>query len=333
MNFTNETPFPAELLSTIIDAERMTASLVARVTYAMEGGPQKRLVVASEQPWKVSRTPWESPRGTMEQDLPYMKGGVDLFMWGKARAPGGVPVESMEVAVELSPAWETEGRTPFVRRARVTGKRVWIRRDGVHLVPSATAAFLEVPLTLDRAFGGKGVFDGLDVPWMENAAGIGFVMEEEKVEGSPLPQIEDPDAPVRAWTDRPPVCGFGFCPLVNQARFRNGLVLADDGEIKELRAEMFNAAYPPMIAKEARPGDVLRVHGVLADGPLAIVLPEPPILLRLRFGEKLAERVPTIDQIGVEVDEGRVFVTYRFPFRYTVRLFELRDATLITRKA
>jgi hypothetical protein len=338
MKFTNETPFSADLLASIIDAERSTASVLLRVTYGFAEGPLlglsplKRLAVAPEQPWKVSRAPWDSPRGKMETDMPFMKGGVDLFVWGVARPPKGKPVDHMEVGVELSPPDPDKDTRPvFLRRASVSGKRVWIRRDGAHLVPSAAGLFLEMPLTLEKAFGGKGEWDGLEVPWMENPAGIGFCMFEAEAEGTPLPHLEEPDAPMKAWNDRPPVCGFGFCPMHNQARFKNGLVITEEGEIKEKRPQLFNAAYPPMIAPEARPGDILRVNGVLESGPLELILPEPPVVVKLRFGEKVAERIPYIEQVGVEVDIARVFVTYRFPFRYVVKERELREATLSMR--
>jgi hypothetical protein len=331
MQLVNETALSAELLSTVIDAERMTASLVARLTYAIGASPREPLWLAEEQPWKVSPTPWDSPQGKMEQDVPFMKGGVDLFVFGAARAPQGTPVSQMDVTVEVLPP-EGDARKPFLRRAVVSGKRVWIRRDGVHLVPSAAAAFVEMPLTVANAFGGRSEWDGLDVPWMENPEGTGFVMFEREAEGAPLPHLEEPDAPMKAWEDRPPVCGFGFCPMTSPARFRNGYVISEDFEITDWRPAIFNTAYPPMIAPEARPGDVLRVTGVLHDGPLELLVPPAPATLRLQFGDKIVERTPYVDQIGVEVDARRVFVTYRFPFRYTVRPRELRRATLVTRK-
>jgi hypothetical protein len=332
LDLANETPFPAVLLATVLDTERMAASIVLRVTYTFDEGPLVRgqLALAPEQVWIVSRKPWESPQGQMEQDLPFMRGGVDLFVFGAARAAQRVPVPRMTVEVEISPA-ETDGRRVFRRRAHVSGKRVWVR-DSDALVPSRAAPFVEVPLAPESAFGGTSEWDGLSVPWMDNPAGVGFCMLEAQVEGTPLPQLEEPDGRMSAWSDRPPVCGFGFCPMASTARFRNGFVLTDEFEMKEMRPQFFNAAYPAMIAPEARAGDLLRLSGVLHDGPLELVLPPAPASVRLRFGDTVAERIPFIDQIGVEVDVQRAFITYRFPFRYVVRPRELREATLTQRK-
>jgi hypothetical protein len=325
--FINDTPFSAELLSTVIDETRMMASVVARVTYALPemqpSGVAAVPPIASEQPWPVSRAPWDSPQGRMEQDQPFMKEGVDLFLFGQARAPNGVPVSQMAVRFDVG---------TFTRQANVIGERAWIR-DGRNFVPTRPIPFLEMPLTLRHAFGGKSVWDGLEVPYPENPEGLGFCIEEAQVEGKQLPNLEEPSSPMNAWNDRPKICGFGFCPMANADRFRNGTVLNDAYEIVEFRPQIFNAAYPPMIAPDARPGDVVRIEGVVHTGSLQFALPAPPFGIRLEFGSKVFERVPSVDQVGVEVDARRAFITYRFPFRYTVRPRELRQASLVTREA
>ena len=134
-----------------------------------------------------------------------------------------------------------------------------------------------------------------------------------------------------AWDERPPVCGFGVCPPANRARFRAGLVYRERALV-DITPRWWNTAFPPMVAPSAAPGDRVELAGVMHDGPLAFDLPAPPFDLHLRFGAKEATRTPTVDGIGVEVDEKRVFVTYRFAFRYEVRARELRRATLVPKK-
>ena len=63
--------------------------------------------------------------------------------------------------------------------------------------------------------------DGLEVPWPDNPAGLGFVMREEEVEGARLPLFEDPQHPITHWEDRPPTVGFGFCPITSGARMKS----------------------------------------------------------------------------------------------------------------
>ena len=134
-----------------------------------------------------------------------------------------------------------------------------------------------------------------------------------------------------AWNDQPAVCGFGFCPMVNPARFLAGVTLDDNYQMKELLPRLFNSAYSPMVAPAALAGEVVRIEGVTAEWPLSFTLPESPFGIELTFGSKMAERLPTIEQIGIEVEERRVFLTWRFPFRYTVRPREFRQATIAAR--
>jgi len=318
MILVNETSLPAILLSTVIDEERIAASVVVRVTYALGGST---LAIADEQTWPVAGAPTKTPHGTMEAETPFMKGGVDLFLFGTARAPKKVPVSEMQVTIEVG---------DFVRRVNVFGERIWVRRDGKRLQPSRPGVFLEMPLALTHAFGGTAEWDGLTVPCMENPAGKGLYLDEDAAVGQPLPNLQEPDSPVTEWNDSPAICGLGFCPLQSAARFRNGWSLTDDRtEIDAVRPQSLNTAYPPMIAPQVKPGDAVRVHGVLHEGPLAFTVPAPPAHVRLRFGANVVTRAPSVDQIGVLPDEGRVFVSYRFPFRYTIRPREQRSIHLI----
>jgi hypothetical protein len=60
----------------------MGASMIARVRYDLHDG---RLTPSSDQPWRVSAEPWESPFGPFEADQPFRKGGCDIFLFGSAR--------------------------------------------------------------------------------------------------------------------------------------------------------------------------------------------------------------------------------------------------------
>jgi hypothetical protein len=325
MILVNETPYSAVLPSTVLDQERMAAALVARVTYALDLGKKKaRVEVAAEQIWQASYGPLETPHGPLEAELPFMKGGVDLFLFGAARTPEAAPATKLEVAVEVG---------KFTRRALVSGNRIWLKNASSGFRPSAAAKFVAMPLTLANAFGGRDVWDGLEVPWAENPDGKGYVIAAEDVEGKPLPNLEEPGALVAAWSDRPPVCGFGFCSRANAARFRSGVVLDEkEQRIVDITPRYFNLAYAPMVAPAANAGDRVTVTGMRHEGPLVFDVPAAPFDLHLRFGNKEVVRTPTVDGIGIEVDERRLFVSYRFAFRYVVRPLELRNATLVIRK-
>lgn len=323
MILVNETSLPAALLSTVIDDDRIAASVLVRVTYRLEKRAGGALEIDAEQPWLVSGAPQKTAYGTMEAETPFVKGGVDLFLFGAARAPGKVPVSQLEVTMRVG---------DFERRANVFGERLWLRKNGKQLEASRPGVFVEMPLVPANAFGGAVTWDGLEVPFMENPAGKGFCIAEKEAEGRSLPNLEEPGSPMTAWNAQPVVCGFGFCPAANTARFRNGWEMNDaQTELAAVRPASLNTAFPPMIAPQARPGDAVHIEGVDHDGPVTFALPEPPAAVRLSFGATEVTRIPTIDQVGVLVDERRVFVTYRFPFRYVVRPREKRGIHLIAR--
>ena len=148
MELLNRTPFPAAIFRTVIDENRLAAAVVARITFNLEAG---KLAVASEHPWIVSGAPWEGPQGSMDSDEVFRRGGVDLLLFGAARAPRKRPVEQMNVTMTVG-GWS--------RTIRVTGERAWVR--GIRqLKATSPVPFAEIPLTMANAFGGRDEWDGL----------------------------------------------------------------------------------------------------------------------------------------------------------------------------
>jgi hypothetical protein len=317
MELLNRTPFPAAIFRTVIDENRLAAAVVARITFNLEAG---KLAVASQHPWIVSGPPWQGPQGSMDSDEVFRRGGVDLLLFGSARTPGKKPVEHMNVTMTVG-GWS--------RTIRITGERAWVR--GMRqLKATSPVPFTEIPLTMANAFGGRDDWDGLSIPFPENEHGKGFFLEEETAVGGRLPNIEDPRCPVVAWTDRPAPVGVGFCPIVSGQRLRNGLRLDDQGRLIELRPQFFNAAFPEMVLPSVTPGEQVRIDGVWHDGPLTFAIPDAAPRVILAFGNQIIERDLAIDQVGIEADNARVFITYRHPFRYVIHPLQRRSCDLVT---
>lgn len=317
MKLQNFTPYPAHLFRGCVDERRILACAMVRCTYDLVGGA---LRPATEQVWPVSEAPWEGPHGWMPSDQRFVRAGVDVFVFGSARSPGGRLAPKIDVEVRVGPAW----------RARLVawGERVWQRRLG-GLAPGDPEPVREVPLVLARAYGGRDRWDGVDVPYVDNPDGKGFYLEASRAAGAPLPDLEDPDAPVRAWSDRPEPVGTVACAQHFPPRVRRGVdVDAETGEIRELRPEFWNDAFPGMVAPRALPGDVVEVHGVRADGVVSFRLPDNDLRVRVQIGDDVGERTPVIDQIGVEADARRVFLTYRYPFKYWLAPHQERSCML-----
>jgi hypothetical protein len=319
MKLANATRYPAMLYRGVIEDRRMLGALFARVTYGITGG---RLRIADEQSWKVSPPPWESEYGPMDSDEVFYRGGVDLFVFGSARAPGGKPAPRVDVTVEAGAA--------FTARVAAFGERRWEKKRRT-IAASDPEPFTEMPLALDRAFGGKDVWDGLEMTHPDNPAGKGYYLEKDTALGKSLPNIEDPERLVERWDDRPEPAGTAATTQGFGPRVRRGVVFDEKGILRELRPCYFNAAFPAMVAPRLVAGDRVRVQGVREEGPVEFRIPEPPLRARITIGRAVYERGLAVDQVGIEPDRQRAFVAYRFPFRYTMipeerRLCELLDA-------
>src|SRR6266545_2024058 len=305
MDLVNHTPFPAFLWTSIADDERLMASLVTRVTFDVREG---RLTPSAEQVWRVSPAPWEGPCGPMEADAVFYKGGVDLLVFGHAQAPAGREVTQLDFSVELG---------DFYRRVRVFGDRVWERR-GTGLQPSQPRPFRALKLCFENAFGGKADWDGLEVPFADNPTGKGYYLEEEQALGQPLPNLEDPEHLIRKWDDRPDPIGLGCCPMANSKRLQRGIEFHENGGLRKIHSRLFNAAFPDMIVAAVKPEARCRLTGLGKTGSMMFWIQDFQPRIRMTFDKEIIERPLTIDQVGIEADEDRVFITYRYPFLFVL---------------
>ncbi|HET6147893.1 MAG TPA: DUF2169 domain-containing protein [Polyangia bacterium] len=316
MELDNQTRFPAGIFRSVIDENRFAAAVVARVTFDLTPSDQPR--VAAEQPWIVSAAPWTNEHGQMDGDEVFYRGGVDIFLFGKARAVGRM-VSQLDVIIEVG---------SFRRQVVVIGDRAWVRSVR-KLVATSPAPFAAIPLTLAHAFGGQDQWDGLDVPYPDNPAGRGFALDEKSAEGRLLPNIEDPGRRIVNWDDRPDPVGLGVCPSTSGLRLRNGIVLDDQHQIQDLKPTLYNAAFPEMIAERVGAGDPVRVTGVSRSGLLAFRVPDLRLMVQLGFGAEIIERPLAIDQLGIEAEHDRFFITYRYPFRYVMHPLQKRWCRLL----
>lgn len=321
MDFENNTSFPAKLLTSVLDENRMAGAVIVRATFDLRNG---QLLPSAQQPWIVSLEPWESPLGPFEADQPYRKGGVDLFVHGAAHTPGGTPQKQVAVSVEAG---------KFFFSAMVFGARTWQKpRPKSALVPSDPIPFITLPLTPEYAFGGRMVIDGLPSPHMDNPKGLGLYADEEAALNQPLPHIENAQALIRTWSDRPDPVSFGVCPLQNGHRLRSAVEFVD-GRFERITSRLFNAASPHLVAPQIDPGDRVVLTGFSPEGPLEFRIPPSSLLVRLQVGPTEVERTPTIEEVGIDVPSSQVFLGYRYPFRYRFVAHQQRRCTLVSREA
>lgn len=318
MELENTTKVPAVLWRTIIDDNRIAAAVVARITYRIIEG---HLYMAKEQAWQISDSEYDSPIGKLPPEDCLFRGGIDLMIFGSAQALGAHPTQKVKVRIKLG---------NFIGGVDVYGERVWRRKSGSgnELIATEPEPFRELPLSLGYAYGGKHTWDGLEVPHTGNPDGKGWYYEEDSAVGNPLANIENPSAPTIRWTDQPDPVGVGLCPRSFGPRILRGVEFDEKGILRKIHPTFFNDAFPDMIAPIPAAGTRCIVSGVQHSGNLAFILPRLPLMVKLRIAKTEIERLLHVDQIGIEPDIHRVFVTYRYPFRYTVIRMEPRSCEL-----
>ena len=255
----------------------------------------------------------------MSGDELLFRGGTDIFVFGNCRSPR--PVTRSEVTVEVG--------SNFRASVAVFGKRVWRKRlRGFEI--STPEPFTEMPLTLKQSFGGEDEWDGLQVKYPSNPFGKGFSHTDEHTDGRELPNVEDPQHLIKTWNDQPiPV---GVCPAPPCFAPRAVGAMETDpktGAVVRINPKLFNAAFPAFVAPPVEHGELIRVLGVTGGAPLEFRLPKQGPIARLMFHTAKSRTLCPIDQIGVEVGRNRVFLSFRYAFRYTLVSLQRRSCELL----
>lgn len=305
MKIANQTPFPHLLFRTNLLGENMAAAVHARATFDIEQGMAS---ISTQQIWPISPEPWQCAYGPMESDMVFKRGGVDVFVFGSAKAPQGRPVQKMDVRLKM------DGKIDHT--VAIFGDRVW-ENSIFGLRFSDPKPFSEMPLTLANAYGGWDEWDGLKFPCPNNALGKGFIWEKENAPGRALPNIEDPKNLIGAWSDKPHPVGFCAAPIC-EGRIKRSVSFDEKGQLTRIDPIFYNTAFPGLVIPSAKGGEKIDIHGVTAAGLFSCTLPDLPLEVLAHIGQEKRTLPMTIAQIGIEPDHNRLFITYSCNFNYTM---------------
>ena len=201
---TNSTPFAAERcwVRDRHGAEVWLVAVKATFLIASDGSTlladqQEKVCLAP----KFRDKPGESSL-LYDSDLNHTKLNTDVVLNGHAYAPGGRPASQVDVRLRVANVDKT---------LRVFGDRIW-KRTLLGLSPSDPEPFKKMPVTYERAFGGRdcGPTDSPHGAWDErNPVGVGFALRRDHLLGQPVPNVEYLDALIESWNKRPNPAGFG----------------------------------------------------------------------------------------------------------------------------
>jgi len=300
MEFVNNTPVPAFLsVMTGLRPEQRGALVTAKATFLVTGDGQVRL--DREAPLEVFEQDQDSEAGLLPADVQAkISSRFEVMVIGSAHSPTDDPVE--EVPVELAVG---DARRAII----VSGDRYW-EGSGEGARIGAPKPFRSMPMTWERAFGGTMEVEidhdaFLDVSDARNREGRGFdhLAHVESLGNAfncpdgfpkfskdrPLPNLEDPQARVRTWSDEPLAVCWAPSPSASgifQERLRRRYADNPPREPQMGDPMLQERAHPDWIIDTPPEKTLVRLTGMCPDGAeLTFKLPPARAIAEIRIGK------------------------------------------------
>lgn len=306
LQLVNETPFKATMavfpdragIDTLYVVVKATVSLQPHLALAEEQMP---IILADD----YHGDPADSSLKAVS-DLHIGKPGTDVLITGHARAPS--PVTEMEVAVTIA---ERQ------KRLRVVGDRVW-RGDGTASDPEP---FTEMPLIWERAYGGTHAAGEKVLAEELNPVGRGFLGERKpsELEGTPAPNLLDPEAPLEKLGDASvPAC---FAPSAPAWLPRRQFAGTYDDAWQKTRAPYLPDDFDPRFLQCAtetlrfdhflQGSELVRVSGMSLSAPIEFSVPAVrPQIEVIVAGSAVSPRAE-LETLWIEPDDNRAALVWR----------------------
>lgn len=321
MKLTNTTGLPAALVRSSESDDRITALLVAAVTYRIEGA-------------RVSPAPSQRPldlegRGPIPGDAMLLKDCASIcvtgFVYGEGARRATARLRAGDLDVSIA----------------AFGPRVW-RAGAGSLSPTDPLPFERAAMTWKNAYGGSarrramvmkvGGEDALLPPheavYPYNPEGAGYYLDREEAVNQPLPQLEHPDHLISRWDDRPEPTCFAPYPLWGGLRGAT-VVRGKEVDLTHVGRLPSRAAPRTTLEKIAAGAEVI-VEGMRPRGEaLRFAVPAPPVALVVSVGREEERFAPAVDAVDVDAEAGEVRVLYRAAFTYPLVPGERRTAALV----
>lgn len=263
-----------------------------------------------------------------ESDFAPYKPRVDLLVNGSAYAPRGEAVTQMTVKLSIGACQ---------KELLVTGDRRWIC-GALGVRASAPASFVTMPLTFDRAFGGRDESRPERASAeLRNLVGRGFLRTSDRdvIEATALPNIEDPLHPLRGPRDTPQPAGFGVIgrgwrPRVQHAGTYDDRWIADKFPFlpDDFDPHYFQAAPIDQQVAALRGGEPIRCMHMTPAGSLVTAVPQHDMPVQFVFRDRNTRVMATLDTLLLEPDRWRMQLTWRASVPLPRKIHALRDVVV-----
>lgn len=335
LQFNNETGFEGTI-AVLPDPDGVeTVFVILKATFDVG----RELTPAAEQvPVTMEDVHWGEPgKSSLKaaSDIALVKPSTDVILNGRAYAPGGHPTGETKVSLAVE---------NVEKSIRVVGDRAWsVGLFGCK--PSEPVPFEVMPLVWERAFGGTVIHPENPeqvAAEVRNPVGLGYCesLARDQLEGRRLPNLEHPDQPVTAWTDRPtPVC---LGPVCAHWEPRRSLAGTYDEAWTNNRApylphdfdsRFFQVASADQVTTEyLRGGETIVTEGLVPGGGLwSVTLPRLQVECLHRTDSGDVERTANLDTVLLEPDAARVELVWRSAHPTDKRTRGVREVSLTAR--
>jgi len=267
------------------DEQLRVLMITAKATFSFDARGHVQL--DTQQPYPLFPTQMQTELGLLPRDdLPGLRGELEVILLGNAHAPAGKPIAQRSVSLRVG---------SVLHELEVFGDRTWLTHEEI----SAPELFSALPLTYARAYGGS--FDvlidadsKLRISDQTNSEGLGFDLEHamrgfgealRAPEGYPklpgyirqLPNVEHPERLISQWSDAP--LPAGWATLAFDSGIRSRWVfdrIAAERPISqdEVIAHAYQQAHPDWVIPLPPKLPIVEMKGVVPFETATFLLPD-----------------------------------------------------------
>jgi len=325
LQLNNNTPFAAEIASFPNEHGIDSLYVIVKATFIM--GKQWSLADEQVPPQKADEYWGEPGLSSIKSlsDFHIGKNNTDILMQGNACAPNHQSVKQLDVHLSVGQVSKT---------VIVFGDRQWL--DGE---PSAPEPFQSMPLVYERAFGGKYQDDESIVHAEErNLVGSGYVGKRSKaeMEGTALPNIEDPNQLIRHIKDTPapasfsPSCSY-WSPRTQWAgtydetwQSTRAPYLPEDFDKRFLNAAHPDLVYPGFL----QGGEPIVIKGMHPAGDINLSVPQVKINCNVILKGKALPIKINIETLTLHPNQQQLSMVWLAPFQCDKNLLNINEIEL-----
>lgn len=309
MKFVNTTPLSAApILAVLKDQEdRTSVQIVAKAVGRWS--PSGKATIHWDDDVPPLETSIETDIGVFPADAsPYTQTTCDVSALGYAYGDGAQGSEAVRVGVAMD---------RVQREVLAVGDRYWERGGRTYSRPDR---FFKLSMTWEHAFGGTCVTeDGGEAIYAYNRYGRGYVTSARVAQGIALPNIEDPQHPIRQWSDEPRPCNIATVPLDIPLGIWNRVEtcfrVLSSGQTLRPPPGIMSTAHPIFQFPAPAPGARLRLFG-MSERPLHVQLPSEEFEVHVQIGPRNGVFPLALENILLLPEASTFVLTWRARFLY-----------------